>query len=192
MTMPRESHLKFTITDFYRPLDTVGDHSNYGNHFSSPFHTYFPNLQYLLSSLSAEPPALCIPGKIEAVLRHVLQGPTALSTHLSWMSLLGSRTRLFLPLLHRMLGSLAYPNMASAPLPCLSSIFPFLCLPDQSCHQSRLPENRNHVLSHTVAARVLTMTTKLTEMWLWYLRISAPPLLLLSHCSSHNGLFTIP
>lgn len=73
MTMLKESHVKFTITDFYGALDAVGDHSNmFLVHFIP---TSFPKPQYLLSSLSAEAPAFHFTGKIEAVLRGVLQGP---------------------------------------------------------------------------------------------------------------------
>lgn len=79
---------------------------------------------------------------------------------LLWMSLLGYDTRLFLPLLLQLLCLVAFPTVATAPLPRLSYILLFLSLPDQAHHQSSLSENGTHFSSLMVAAQVLAVTLR--------------------------------
>lgn len=165
----KEFHLQFMITDFYRTLDTAGNEITF---FSSPSLTqYFSNLQYLPFPRSVEAPASCFTEKTEAVtncLEHKrFSGcpPPRLPTHatfllLLWISLLGQDTRLFLPLLPQLLCLVAFPTVASAPLPRLSYILLFLSLPDQAHHQSSLSENGTRFSSLTVAAQVLAVTLR--------------------------------
>lgn len=179
--MLREPHLKFMITDFYRTLDIAGDEI-----------TFFYSIMYLLFSKPLIPPFLMLCWDPSCLFhwedrsshkllgeQEILQVPTPhLPTHAAFlpllcMSLLAYHTRLFLPLLHWVLCLAAFPKMASAPLPSLFYIVLFLSLSNQSNHQFSLSENGTCFSTHTVAAQVQTMTTKLTKMRLWYLRTLA-------------------
>lgn len=143
--MLRESRLKFMTTDFYRTPDTAGDEI-----------TFFQTITYLLLSKPPISPFLPLCGGPSLLFHqgksstHKLLGEqdflqvpaTTLATHAAFLLSVtldepsGRLHKVFLLFRPQVLCLVAFPKVASTPLPSLSYILLFLSLPDQCNPQS--------------------------------------------------------